>query len=84
VQQSGVMAFRRAKTIGARNFQGRLAAIWPCLGTGICALVLLEVDRGQQAASMTTYSFMFVGAFSFGWLIGVLAEAHFAEITRRG
>jgi len=33
---------------------------------------------------MTTYSFMVVGAFSFGWLIGVLAEAHFPEITRRG
>jgi hypothetical protein len=81
---SAVVSFRRSRFL-SRNFQGRLAAIWPSLCAGICALGLIGFDRVQGkpelGPSATTYLFMLIGAFAAGWLVGVFAENYVQEKT---
>jgi hypothetical protein len=74
---SAVVSFRRSKFL-SRNFQGRLAAVWPSLCAGIFALGLIGFDRIQDkqefAPSATIHLMMLIGAFAFGWFAGVFVE----------
>ena len=74
---SAVVSFRRSRFL-SRNFQGRLAAIWPSLCAGICALALIAFDHVQGkkelGPSATTYLIMIIGAFAAGWFAGVFAR----------
>lgn len=74
---SAVVSFRRSRFL-SRNFQGRLAAIWPSLCAGICAMGLIGFDQVQDkqelGPSATTYLIMLIGAFAAGWFVGVFAE----------
>ncbi|MBR0893479.1 hypothetical protein JQ616_00850 [Bradyrhizobium tropiciagri] len=76
---SAVVSFRRSRFL-SRNFQGRLAAIWPSLCAGICALGLIGFDqvrdRQEYGPSATMYPFMLIGAFAAGWFVGVFAESY--------
>ncbi|WP_176722065.1 hypothetical protein [Bradyrhizobium sp. LMTR 3] len=83
---SAVASFRRSKSL-SRNFHGRLAAIWPSLCAGICALGLIGFDHVQAkqelGPSATTYLIMLIGAFAAGWFVGVFAENYVQEQTSR-
>ncbi|MGY3496689.1 hypothetical protein [Bradyrhizobium sp. USDA 4502] len=76
---SAVVSFRRSKSL-SRNFQGRLAAIWPSLCAGICALGLIGFDRVRDKQEFgpdaTIYLFMLIGAFAAGWFVGAFAESY--------
>jgi hypothetical protein len=84
---SAVLSFRRSRFL-SRTFQGRIAAIWPSLCAGICALGLIGFDRIQNkpelGPSATTHLMMLVGAFAAGWFFGVFIEAYVQETSRRG
>ncbi|WP_199805525.1 hypothetical protein [Bradyrhizobium lablabi] len=79
---SAVVSFRRSRLL-SRNFQGRLAAVWPSLCAGICALGLIGFDRIQDkqefAPSTTIHLMMLIGAFAVGWFAGVFAEQYVQE-----
>jgi hypothetical protein len=76
---SALVSFRRSRFL-SRNFQGRLAAIWPSPCAGICALGLIGFDKVKDkqelGPSATTYLIMLIGAFAAGWFVGVFAEAY--------
>src|SRR5262249_40925256 len=85
---SAVVSFRRSRSL-ARNFQGRLAAIWPSLCAGICALGLIGFDsvhdKQEFSPSATIYLIMLIGAFATGWFVGVFAEGSVQDqSSRRG
>lgn len=75
---TALMAFRRAECL-PRTPRGRFAAIWPALGAGMCALVLLAIWRAQGMQDvepfLITWLLMLVVAFHAGWFIGVIGEA---------
>ena len=83
---SAVASFRRSRFL-SRNFQGRLAAIWPSLCAGICALGLIGFDHVQDkrdfAPSATIHLMMLIGAFAAGWFVGVFAEDYVQDQTSR-
>jgi Mg2+/citrate symporter len=83
---SAVVSFRRSRFL-SRNIQGRLAAIWPSLCAGICALGLIAFDhvrdKKELGPSATTYLIMLIGAFAAGWFVGVFAESYVKDQTSR-
>jgi len=83
---SAVVSFRRSR-LQSRNFQGRLAAIWPSLCAGISTLGLIGFDHIQDkqefAPSATIYPMMLIGSFAVGWFAGVMAESY-VQTLRHG
>lgn len=74
---TALVASRRARRL-PRTRQGRFAAIWPVLCSGICALGLLAIWRAQGVQdvepSLLTCLLMLVVAFNAGWFIGIMGE----------